>query len=1506
MKRILGLDVGTNSVGWAVVNQSKDGEYGTIEKLGSRIIPMDQGVMDQFAQGQTESTTAERTRYRGVRRLRERSLLRRERLHRVLHVLGFLPTHYDESIGWNKNDNKTYGKFLPGTEVKLAWAATDEGHRFLFYDSYLEMLEDLKVHQPSLSKTSETPIPLDWTIYYLRKKALTQPITKEELAWILLQFNQKRGYYQLRGEEEVVDDSKKEEYYALKVVKVELDTENRSKKDWYNIHLENGWIYRRSSNVSLDNWVGLTKEFIVTTRLDAEGNEKLNADGEVQRSFKNPSEDDWGLIKKKTESDLLKSGKTVGAYIYDNLLTQPNQKIIGGLIRTIERKLYREELNEILTTQCQFNRALQNKELFQKACYELYPKNENHRKNLLTKDFKHLFIEDILFYQRPLKTKKSLIANCPYEYRVFIKEGKKEIAPIKCIAKSNPYFQEIRLWQFIDNLKILEREVEVDGSIAYDVDVTANFFKNETDWVNLFIWLNDKKSVKQDELLGQFLGLKKDKGKKEHNYRWNYVEDRDYPCNETRALLLKALSYCEAEDRLDDFSFTYSLWHLLYSVEDKIELKSGLEKFALRHQLPQLFVEQLLNTPPFEKEYGSYSEKAIKRLLPLMRRGKYWDIDAIDNKTKQRIQRIIDGEVDDSISIRAREKLEGYRTLEQFTALPLWLAGYVVYSRHAESGDVTKWDSPEALDHYIQVEFKQYSLRNPIVEQIVLETLRVVKDLWSLYGDFSEIHLELGRDIKNSASVRNRISTRQQENENTRQRILNLLMNLKKEARYAELNPYSPSQQEKMRIVEEGVLNAQSQLPKDIEKIATSAKPSSKEMQKYLLWLDQKYCSPYTGKPISLARLFTSDYQIEHVIPQKRYFDDSFSNKVICEAEVNSLKGALLAHEFIQREGGSTITVGTTTVEILKPQEYVALVNRTYGVKNKLKAKKLLATDLDEVIDGFSARQLTDTRYINRVMMRLLSGVVRDKDEAESTSRNVIPCAGRVTSVLKHHWGLNDSWDKLIQPRFERLNKMTNSSDFGVWVASNRFQIRVPFDLQKGFSKKRIDHRHHALDALVIACTTRNHVNFISNSYSRDVKDRKGFRYDLRALLCEKEYNKGSSDNYSYQFKKPWNTFTEDAYVALREIVVSHKQNTRVLTKANNKTEYINSLGKKALQPQTKGDHWAIRKPLHQETIFGRTTLREVKTVSLKNALENNWKALVSKLLKQSIEDLIFQYGGKYDAKVILKYFKDREYQFNGEDIRRVEVYEYNNNYAATRKAIDDTLTLKQIDRITDVSIQNILKNHLERYDGNLKEAFNPEGLADMNKNIKALNGGKNHCPIYRVRLYEDMGAKFALGTTHNNPDKFAIAAKGTNLYFGVYEDEEGKRSFDSIPLHVVIERLKNKQSPVPPTYKNNQLKFYLSPNDLVYVPTEEEQKNSELVDITNLSIEQKERVYKVVSFTGYQCFCLLNSVAQSIVDKKEYSALNKMERAIDGTMIKQVCWKLKVNRLGKIEKICK
>ena len=89
MKNILGLDLGSNSIGWALVQQDFENKQGKIMAAGSRIIPMDQGILGDFEKGNTVSQTAERTTYRSMRRLRERHLLRRERLHRVLHILGF-------------------------------------------------------------------------------------------------------------------------------------------------------------------------------------------------------------------------------------------------------------------------------------------------------------------------------------------------------------------------------------------------------------------------------------------------------------------------------------------------------------------------------------------------------------------------------------------------------------------------------------------------------------------------------------------------------------------------------------------------------------------------------------------------------------------------------------------------------------------------------------------------------------------------------------------------------------------------------------------------------------------------------------------------------------------------------------------------------------------------------------------------------------------------------------------------------------------------------------------------------------------------------------------------------------------------------------------------------------------------------------------------------------------------------------------------------------------------
>jgi CRISPR-associated endonuclease Csn1 len=107
-KNILGLDLGTNSIGWALIDKNDDEKSGSIIAAGSRIIPMSQDILGKFDSGVSISQTAERTSFRSTRRLRERHLLRRERIHRVLNNLGFLPGHYAAQIDFHKH----FGHFI--------------------------------------------------------------------------------------------------------------------------------------------------------------------------------------------------------------------------------------------------------------------------------------------------------------------------------------------------------------------------------------------------------------------------------------------------------------------------------------------------------------------------------------------------------------------------------------------------------------------------------------------------------------------------------------------------------------------------------------------------------------------------------------------------------------------------------------------------------------------------------------------------------------------------------------------------------------------------------------------------------------------------------------------------------------------------------------------------------------------------------------------------------------------------------------------------------------------------------------------------------------------------------------------------------------------------------------------------------------------------------------------------------------------------------------------------
>lgn len=1521
MKKILGLDLGTNSIGWSLV----DYESKKILGLGSRIIPMTQDIKDEFGKGNSVSQTKERTGFRGTRRIRERHLLRRERLHRVLNVLGFLPEHYAAEIDFEKR----LGKFKAETEPKIAWkinGKTENGKdkfEFLFQNSFNEMLDEFKLHYPDIK------IPYDWTIYYLRKKALIRKITKEELAWIILNFNQKRGYYQLRGEDD--EDATKtattrkyfdrstiisitdtnEVYKGLKVLLVELANGNKGK------------IFKKE----IPDWIGQEKNIIATVDIDKEGNDKYEENGLLKQRFSIPTdaewENEWKLIKLKTEKDLKDSNKTVGEYIYESLLENPKQKIRGKLVRTIEREFYKDELKAILKKQIELQPELFTDELYNDCVRELYRNNEAHQLELSKRDFVHLFADDIIFYQRPLKSKKSSISNCSLEYHIVKTKDKdgKEIEKkqyLKAIPKSHPLYQEFRVWQWMYNLKILKKDNGEDANNEFITDIEINKKQHYEDLERLFEFLMSQKEVKHKDILTYFLepkvkalypdakpkAFKEALGKEMAKYRWNYVydeekdESKNYPMNETGYDFRRRFE--KVNNVPDDFltkEKEIQLWHIIYSVTDKTEYEKALKSFARKNNLDvNSFVENFIKFPPFKPDYGAFSQKAVNKLLPLLRLGKYWNWDKIDEKTQQRIAKIITGEFDEKIKKRVREKAEKHKlsTESDFQGLPLWLAQYVVYDRHSENESNGKWNSVDDLKKYLE-DFKQHSLRNPIVEQVVTETLRVVGDIWDKYGHgakdfFDEIHIELGREMKNTAEDRKQITNAVRENEDTNQRIKSLIAELKNDSSIKELRPHSPSQQELLKVYEDGVLNSGEEIPDYVNEILKKFKesdvkkrPTSSEINRYKLWLEQKYRSPYTGNIISLSELFTHKYEIEHIIPQSRYFDDSFSNKVICESAINKLKGKQLGLEFIKNHGGEIVQDGKEQFKVFTESEYKDFVKQHYG-KNRGKRNKLL---LEEIPDKMIERQLNDTRYISKFISNVLSNIVRKEDgkDEEARSQYVLPGNGKVTGILKQEWGLNDVWNELILPRFERMNELTGTQQFTTQNTNGKTIPSIPMELSKGFQKKRIDHRHHALDALVIACATRDHIQYLNNENAKSQK------YHLQMGLAKKlrkmesvEVEKWKKDENGVWKKsdekikkevpkdyiKPWETFTQDAKRELEKVVVSFKQNLRVINKTTNKYEKIveeNGKKVKKLVSQTKGDSWAIRKPMHEATVSGIVNLPWIK-------------------------------------------------------LNKGEIV------TATRTALDKTFSKEKILKITDTGIQNILTNYLESKDNNPELAFSPEGIEELNSSMSKFNNGKYHQPIYKVRVYEKGSGRFRLGEKGNKKDKYVQGAP--NLFFAVYENiETKKRMFDTVPLNEVIEHQKQQEAEnVNKKDKTTILKkkyliernkeievnylFHLSPNDLVYVPMRDE--NIKNIDFKNLSKERLKRIFVVNDFSGKTCYFRPNSIAQSIapkeVDLNFDAKKNKLTGSFDiktasfeGSQIKDICIKLKVDRLGNISK---
>jgi CRISPR-associated endonuclease Csn1 len=301
------------------------------------------------------------------------------------------------------------------------------------------------------------------------------------------------------------------------------------------------------------------------------------------------------------------------------------------------------------------------------------------------------------------------------------------------------------------------------------------------------------------------------------------------------------------------------------------------------------------------------------------------------------------------------------------------------------------------------------------------------------------------------------------------------------------------------------------------------ANPSRDDIEKWLLWKESNERCPYSGDHVGFEALFREGrYQVEHIWPRSRSLDNGFANKTLCRTEINILKGNRTPHQVWGGDPEAWHRLKQTISECKLPE---------YKVRRFMKADIADAGDIDEAgSDIFSERQLTDTGWAAREARDFLKRLWPD----DGKPAPVETVNGRITAQLRHQWGLN----AILNP--------------------------------DGQTKTRADHRHHAVDALAVALTSRSFVKRLSDWHK------------LRETGARPP-----------QFPAPWPRLFENAKTKIAEIVVSHRTRRKVSgalhaetimgdTGRDEKTKsgiYRQFVTRKAVERLSKSEIEAIRDP---------------------------------------------------------------------------------------------------------------------------------------------------------------------------------------------------------------------------------------------------------------------------------------------------------------------------------------
>lgn len=1278
----------------------------------------------------------------------------------------------------------------------------------------------------------------------LRAKSAKEKIELSDIVKVLLLINKKRGYKSSRkakneDEGQIID--------GMAVAK-KLYEENLTPGEYsYQLLLEGKKqlpdFYRSDLQAEFDKVWNFQKQYYSETLTD-------NLYKELQGKNKNAT---WAILKeplslvgikqvgtmqeKKVERYLWRSKAVKKQLNFESLaivLQEINSNLNNssgylGAISDRSKELYfnNQTVGQYLHQQLKVNphTKLKNQVFYRQDYLDEFEKiwetQAKYHKEL-TKELKDEVRDVVIFYQRKLKSQKGLISICEFENReIEITENgkiKKKIVGLKVAPKSSPLFQEFKIWQVLNNLQFQNLE----SKEVFPVDLE---FKQ-----SIFDEVNIKGRLSAKEVL-DIMGYS---GKEWKN---NF---KDIEGNNTNENLYTAFLKIIANEGIEypkEFKLT---------IEDEIKVSkihssAEIIKLFVKEKLSELGINtSILEFNP-ELDGTDFEKQSSYQLWHLLYSYEGDDSPSGNEKLYELLEKKFGFKKEHSkvlaeigfpqdygsLSSKAMRRIYPYVKEHKYSDAS-HLAGY----NHSKNSLTKEQLVNRVLKEQLEI-LPKNSLRNPVVEKILNQMINLVNEVSKEYGRPDEIRIELARELKNNAEERANMTS-----EISKATI--------QHQKYAEV----------------------------LQREFGIKFPSRNDLIRYKLYLELEknlFKDLYTDVQIKRDELFTDKYDIDHIIPQSRFFDDSFSNKVLVPRGANLKKGNFTAFDYLEIEGKERL------------DKFLNLIKELYdkGGITKAKYEKLQKKGI-EIGDGFIERDLRNTQYIAKKAKEILFGI----------TNSVVPTTGRITDKLREDWNLVNTMKELNLEKYRKLGLAETVIN------------------SKGEEKQRIidwtkrnDHRHHAMDALTVAFTTHNHIQYLNYLNARKDENHKQHKVisNIENLITKVFEKKNGSKQR--RFIEPIHNFRIDAKKHLEEVLISHKAKNKVVTKNINKTKTNGGLvSKVVLTP---------RGQLHKETIYGSAKFLKTKEekVSGKFDLETVYKVQNEKFrnallerLKESSGDAKKAFTGK---NVLAKspIYLDKEKTDQVPESVILAWYEVG---YTIRKAVnpENFKDYKNLDKIIDKGVKENLKARLDAFNGNAKEAF-----SDLEKNPIWLNASKGIAiktvTITGINNAETLHYKkdhLGKEILDENGKKIPVdfVSTGNNHHVAIYEDEAGNLQERVVSFYEAVERVNQGLSIIDRDYNQGlgwKFLFTMKQNEMFLFPSDDfNPKEIDLLDEKNLSLISKN-MFRVQKFTI-----------------KDYFFRHHLETTVeDNLLLKGITWKreglngirdilkVRLNHLGKI-----